>query len=105
MKDQTEAWIDDGSRPDKPALEVITFCLRRLYADKKHMFQGDVVDGLTFEELIGALLMAKDLATERQEEEEDFDVDESATPAAAVFEDCEPFNKDEFLRRLGTKQT
>jgi len=40
----------------------VNFCLSRLYKDKKHSLEEEIVDALTFEELIGALLGAQSLA-------------------------------------------
>jgi len=40
-------------------LEQIDFCLKRLYQDKKHFMVDEFVRGLSFEELIGALLDTK----------------------------------------------
>jgi len=44
-----------GEAPD-----WIAFCLRRLYADRKHTISQEVVYGLVFEELIGALQAARE---------------------------------------------
>ena len=41
------------------AEHTVNFCLNQLYADKTHKLSDEVVDRLTFEELIGALLIAK----------------------------------------------
>jgi hypothetical protein len=59
MKD---AWKEtlESSRPDKDAMECIDFCLQQLYADNEHGIEDSIVFHLTFEELIGALLLAKD---------------------------------------------
>jgi hypothetical protein len=47
-------------RPTITAEEAINFCLDRLFEDKEKKVGYEVVKGLTFEELIGALLLAKD---------------------------------------------
>jgi len=47
-------------RPDIEAIECIDFCLLRLKKDKKHEIGEEVVKDLTYEELLGALLSAKD---------------------------------------------
>jgi len=59
MKDYNRSELEDG-RPEKNAGDCIEFCLKQLYADRKHFITDEVVSGLTFEELIGALLLAKD---------------------------------------------
>ena len=41
-------------------LDIVTFCLKRLYADEQHSLPEEVVCGLTFEELLNALLCAQD---------------------------------------------
>ena len=50
----------ESSRPKESALTTIEHCLRRLYADTKTDTSQLVVQGLTYEELIGALLLARD---------------------------------------------
>ena len=66
MKDyQKEELI--GTRPKDSAEHCINFCLDALFEDKKHYFTQDVCKGLTFEELIGALLLAQDLVKEHKE--------------------------------------
>ena len=50
----------ESSRPKESALTTIEHCLRRLYADTKTDTNQLVVEGLSFEELIGALLLARD---------------------------------------------
>ena len=59
MKDYTEKELTE-SRPGVSVEIAIDFCLRKLYEDSTHKLTNFVVDGLTFEELIGALLSAKD---------------------------------------------
>lgn len=48
----------------------IMFALERLYADSEHEITEEIVDGLTFEELIGALLLARDTVEQQDEYEE-----------------------------------
>ncbi|KKK59178.1 hypothetical protein LCGC14_3037000 [marine sediment metagenome] len=59
MKDFHKTVLED-SRPNKLVEETVSFCLERLYLDKKHRIEDEVVDGLTFEELIGCLLQVRD---------------------------------------------
>ena len=59
MKDYTQEALED-SRPSAHALEAIDHCLNQLYKDKVCTVTQLVVYGLTFEELIGALLLARD---------------------------------------------
>ena len=63
MKDYTAEELEE-TRPDGEAKDLINFCLKRLYSDRKHSILNNVVDGMTYEELIGTLLKARDeLAT------------------------------------------
>lgn len=65
MRDCTEQSLREG-RPDIDGLECVRFCLRRLFEDERLGIEDKVVDGLAFEELIGALLSAEDgLALEK----------------------------------------
>ena len=50
----------EEERPQIGCLEAIDFCLDRLYRDKQHEIRDEIVRGLCFEELIGALLLARD---------------------------------------------
>lgn len=59
MRDCTEQDLRE-SRPDVDGLECVRFCLKRLFEDNQHGIEDRVVGGLTFEELIGALLLAED---------------------------------------------
>jgi hypothetical protein len=61
MKDITQQQWEAG-RPRGTAVELINFCLSALYKDKDHYSNDEIVHGLTFEELIGALLVARDTA-------------------------------------------
>ena len=61
MKDWREDFLRKG-RPDLSAEQTIGHCLKYLFADTTHNVTDEVVHGLTFEELIGALLQAEDLA-------------------------------------------
>lgn len=58
MKDSRESL--ESSRPKKDVDDCVDFCLNRLFDDNVHSAEDEVVKGLTFEELIGALLLAKD---------------------------------------------
>ena len=68
MKDYTIKQLE-ATRPDKDALYLIHFCLKQLYKDKKHNLCENISEAnrhsqtvglLTYEELIGALLQARD---------------------------------------------
>jgi hypothetical protein len=59
MKDFTQAQLE-ADRPHIDAEDALDFCLGQLYADTEHRVGDDLVRGLTFEELIGALLVARD---------------------------------------------
>ena len=59
MKDYSKSALE-RSRPAGSAIETITFCLDGLYEDQAHSVQDEVVNGCTYEQLIGALLLAED---------------------------------------------
>jgi hypothetical protein len=69
MKDFSREQLEE-SRPNLSARHCIDFCLDQLFNDDKKRTTDAVVRHLTFEELIGALLLARDYIQER---EEDFD--------------------------------
>ena len=48
------------SRPNIELIDGLKFCLRQLYKDTKHYISDEIVRCLTFEELIGVLLLALD---------------------------------------------
>jgi hypothetical protein len=58
--------LAEASRPDVSPLQAISNCLDQLFDDHKRSSSDFVVEGLTFEELIGALLLAKDLAEDEE---------------------------------------
>jgi len=58
MKDGHEEM--DVVRPTVDAMTAIQFCLSKLYEDDKHRRLDEIADGLTYEEVIGALLLARD---------------------------------------------
>jgi hypothetical protein len=69
MKDVTQHDLE--AIRHEPKLEhTIAHCPSRLYADTQHTFTQEVVHGLTFEELIGTLLQARDLDEQVQETKE-----------------------------------
>jgi hypothetical protein len=41
-------------------MPALAYCLKRIFKDRDHRATDEIVDGLTFEELIGALLLAGD---------------------------------------------
>lgn len=59
MKDFSKEQLRD-SRPSISPIEGISFCLEQIYNDNDKTLSDTVVEGLTFEELIGALLLAED---------------------------------------------
>lgn len=63
MKDCGRKSLEAG-RPQVSALQAINHCLEALFLDKKRSIHEELVESLTYEELIGALLMARDLAEE-----------------------------------------
>lgn len=62
MKVHTRELLESG-RPKQTPAETIGYCLERLFEDRDHLLSDEVVKGLQFEELIGALLQARDLAS------------------------------------------
>lgn len=75
MKDFTRETLEAG-RPTVEAEQAVAFCLDGLYADRSKRTVDQVVPGLTFEELIGALLLARDAIRRAQEDEEDEEEEE-----------------------------
>jgi len=57
MKDYSKENLECDD-PPRDTEHCLTFCLDRLYADRIHTLNDDVVKGLSFEELIGALMSA-----------------------------------------------
>jgi len=43
----------------KTTIEKLNFCIDRIYGDRQHYFTEDVSNGMTFEELLGALITAR----------------------------------------------
>ncbi len=64
MKDYSEKELRDSRPTLVDAQSGITFCLDALFADNEHRFEEPIVTGLSFEELLGALLLVED--TQRQ---------------------------------------
>lgn len=59
MKDWSQQYLEEG-RPNITALDGVNFCLEQLYLDKTKNVTDEIVRNLTFEELIGVLLVARD---------------------------------------------
>jgi hypothetical protein len=68
MKGADQMLLEAG-RPELPAHEVISYCLSRLYEDQDHRLTDFLAPDLTYEEVIGALLLGRD-AVERVEKQE-----------------------------------
>lgn len=66
MKDYTQKELE-SSRPKQDALDCINYCLKCLFKDTKHRVDDEISKHLTYEEVIGALLLAKDFLTEQEE--------------------------------------
>lgn len=69
MKDFTPEQLE-RARPDRDLTDCVDHCLQALYADQSHVVVDQVVQGLTFEELIGTLLLARDLGAPMLGEDE-----------------------------------
>ena len=63
MKDFTQSDLEE-TRPDSPLEETLAYCLKQLYADRQHVVTEEFIHGLTYEELIGTLLQARDMCDE-----------------------------------------
>lgn len=63
MKDHLREYYE-AFRPTVSLEQALNHCLDRLFADRKFSAEDEVVARLTFEELIGALLMCKDALDE-----------------------------------------
>jgi hypothetical protein len=72
VKDFDQAALETG-RPSGTPLDLINFCLKALYNDRDHATHENIVRGLSFEELIGALLVARDSIQNQQQQIEEND--------------------------------
>ena len=61
----------EARRPSIDAAEAVDFCLTQLYCDNEHNLVEEVCRNLTYEELIGALLLARDALDAINDEEEE----------------------------------
>ena len=59
MRDYSQKSYEEG-RPSNTALHCVNFCLQQIYADNTKDREDEIVHHLTFEEVIGALLLARD---------------------------------------------
>ena len=59
MKDYNEQQLE-SSRPSIDVLDGINYCLDAFFSDAEKMTDDFVANGLTFEEIIGVLLLARD---------------------------------------------
>ncbi len=73
MKGYTKAELE-AERPSISSVEGLDFCLRQLYKDRKHRVTDEIVNYLTFEELIGALLLAQDALRRLESIEKDMEM-------------------------------
>ena len=56
----------EAARPTVSVETAVGFCLRKLSEDDDNMIDDEIVNGLTFEEVIGALLLARDAIEEHE---------------------------------------
>ena len=61
MKGYTQEQLE-AARPNRALTDCVSYCLDALFADKEHEPSDLVVEGLTYEALIGTLLLARDYA-------------------------------------------
>jgi len=54
----------EAGRPAIDAMQGVNFALQRLCEDDEHLVTQEIVRGLTFEELLGVLLVARDTIKE-----------------------------------------
>lgn len=59
MKDYNRIALE-SSRPDISPADGVAFALEALYSDREHELDEEFVRNLTFEELIGILLVLRD---------------------------------------------
>lgn len=69
MKDYTQEILEESRPEGITALGAIEFCLQQFYRDASHEREDEIVARLTFEEVIGALLLARDALRDVQGEE------------------------------------
>jgi len=62
MKDATQKSLET-CRPNCPPLQSVEHCLGNLFADKQHRCLDEICTNLTYEEVIGTLLQARDILT------------------------------------------
>jgi len=60
MKDKSKNELESVRPKQVTAIQAVEFALAQLYADNIRFIGDGVVCSLTFEELIGALLLARD---------------------------------------------
>jgi hypothetical protein len=65
MKDFTKE-ILESSRPNESVETCLEHCLTSLYEDNTHYTDDSISPSLTYEELIGALLLARDTIAEHE---------------------------------------
>ena len=66
MKYATQSELEAG-RPQISAGEAISYCLRRLYEDQEHKLADFLAPHLTYEEVIGALLLGIDAVSHSED--------------------------------------
>lgn len=72
MKDVSEEVCESG-RPEVSAEVAVKRALRVLYKDRSRSVMEEVVHDLTFEELIGTLLLARDAIDELRDQQSEQD--------------------------------
>jgi hypothetical protein len=50
-----------SARPNASTSKMVDYCLEQLFNDKEHNLTENIVKGLTFEEVIGVLLVMQDM--------------------------------------------
>ncbi len=67
MRGFTEEELQDR-RPRVGRRSAVEYCITRLYEDDQYHMTDEVVEGLTYEELLGALLCGRDSLIAGEEE-------------------------------------
>ncbi|MDM4014886.1 hypothetical protein [Roseiconus lacunae] len=110
MKDHTTASLE-SARPQIDTRQAVDFCLQQLYRCRRHKITDEAATRLTYEELLGALLLARDDAETvmrlRQEnsqlgdiEWENYRLKRQIAELRRLQENDEPVSFDELLQEF-----
>ena len=74
MRDFSKKELEEAQTHGKDIEEDLTWCLETLYRTKKYGVLEEVVHGLTFEELIGILIEARESVKMLKQSEAEFEL-------------------------------